>query len=54
MKTITKLGYFLFGMGAVNVAAYPYLKDYQVVNQRELDQLMAEHEKTVMTELKKA
>lgn len=37
---ITKLGYFLVGMGLVNALAFPYVKDYQERNQAEIDDLL--------------
>jgi hypothetical protein len=43
MRTFYKVIYFFSGVGLVNAAAYPYLKDYQERNTKEMKEIMDEH-----------
>ncbi|CDW83602.1 UNKNOWN [Stylonychia lemnae] len=40
----TKLGYFLFGVGIVNLSSYTTLKNYQDKNKAELEKIFEQHQ----------
>jgi hypothetical protein len=47
-SAVSKIGFFLFGVGSVNVLAFPYLKEYQIRNEVELKSLIATHQAQVL------